>query len=73
MFKNSEKGRFLATYRVTDDGGCDGGSRLPVVARGDFLLLPLAAVVPLSSFPWLPSTSPPFFSLFFPFLSLVFP
>ena len=79
MFKNSEKGRFLATYRVTDDGGCDGGSWLPGVACGAFLLLLLAAVIPLSPFPWLPATSPPFslfsfsFSLwFFSWFSFLF-
>ena len=67
----------MATYRVTDDGGCDGGSRRLMVARGDFLLLLLAAVVPLSPFSWLPATSPPFsfslwFSLGFPFLFFSF-
>ena len=63
MFKNSEKKAVLATYYVTDDGGCDGGSWLPGVAYGAFLLLLLAAVIPLSPFPWLPA-SPPLFSLF---------
>ena len=64
MFKNSEKGRFLATYRVTDDGGCDSGSRWLVVACGAFPLLLLDAVHSLSPSPLLPKCPPPFFSLF---------
>ena len=48
MFKNSEKRAVLATYRVTDDGGCDGGSRWLVVACGAVPLLLLDAVHSLS-------------------------
>ena len=72
MFKTAKKRRFLATYRVTDDGGCDGGSRLPVVARGDFLLLLLAAVTLLFLPPLLPCFLPLPFSLFFSFLPWFF-
>ena len=51
MFKNSEKKAVLATYRVADDGGCDGGSRRLVVACRAFPLLLLAAVHSLSPSP----------------------
>ena len=66
MFKTAKKKAVLATYRVTDDGGCDGGSRRLVVPCGAFLLLlPSCRALPLP------------FSLFsFPFslgFSLVFP
>ena len=72
MFKTAKKKAVLATYRVTDDGGGDGGSRLPVVARGAFPLPLLAAVTSLSLSSLLPCFLPLPFSLFLFFFSLVF-
>ena len=63
----------MATYRITDDGDGDGGSRLPVVACVAFPLLLLGAVHSLSPSPLLPCSRPPIFSFFFSFSSLVFP
>ena len=72
MCKTAKKKAVLATYRVTDDGGGDGGSRRLVVARGGFPLLFLDAVHPLSPSLLAAGLSPSLFSLFLFFFSLVF-